>query len=330
MASGVARNSSRKMPMILSLMAVLERLIAIVRRAVALGGIGLLLAGSLSQAQTTSSLTLAWNPPSDASGIAGYFVYYGTSSGSYQQVINVGNTTTATISNLTVGQTYYFVVTVYNTVGFESTPSNQVSFTPGSVPKRFTGGGYSDLLWQYTPTTDYYIWLMQGTVHVSNIYLGRVPAPWRLAGTGDFKSDGKSGLFWENTVTGQRAIWFLNNGSFVSSISLPTVSTDWHIAGVGDFNGDGQADLVWENTVTGQHAIWFLNNGTFVSSIFLPTVSTDWHIAGAGDFNGDGQADLVWENKITGERAIWFLNNGVITSSIGLGFLPTAWEITEH
>ncbi len=113
---------------------------------------------------------------------------------------------------------------------------------PGPVPKRFTGGGYSDLLWQYTPTGDYYIWLMQGTVHVSNIYLGRVPAPWSLAGAGDFKGDGKSGLFWENTMTGQRAIWFLNNGTFVSSIFLPTVSTDWHIAGAGDFNGDGQAD----------------------------------------------------------------------------------------
>src|SRR5271165_4001992 len=274
MASGVARNSSRKMPMILSLMAVLERLIAIVRRAVALGGIGLLLAGSLSQAQTTSSLTLAWNPPSDASGIAGYFVYYGTSSGSYQQIINVGNTTTATISNLTVGQTYYFVVTVYNSAGIESAPSNQVSFTPGSVPS----GGYADLLWQYMPTGDYYLWLMQGTVHVSNIYLGRVPAPWRLAGAGDFNGDGQSGLVWENTMTGQRALWFLNNGTFVSSIFLPTVSTDWHIAGAGDFNADGQADLVWENTITGERAIWFLNNGVPTSTISLGIVPTAWDI----------------------------------------------------
>jgi len=274
----VARDSTRKNAMIVSLMAALERLIAIVRRAIALCGIGLLLSGSLSQAQTTSSLTLAWNPPSDASGIAGYFVYYGTSSGSYQQIINVGNTTTATISNLTVGQTYYFVVTVYNTVGFESTPSNQVSFTPGSVPKRFTGGGYADLLWQYTPTGDYYIWLMQGTVHVSNIYLGRVPAPWRLAGAGDFHGDGQSGLVWENTMTGQRALWFLNNGTFVSSIFLPTVSTDWHIAGAGDFNADGQADLVWENTITGERAIWFLNNGVPTSTISLGIVPTAWDI----------------------------------------------------
>jgi lipopolysaccharide transport system permease protein len=43
-------------------------------------------------------------------------VYYGTSSGSYPQIINVGNRTTATVSNLASGQTYYFVVTDYNTV----------------------------------------------------------------------------------------------------------------------------------------------------------------------------------------------------------------------
>jgi hypothetical protein len=239
-------------------------------------------------AQSSQSVTLAWNPGA-SSGIAGYRVYYGTSSGSYPQILDVGITTTATVSNLIAGQTYYFVVTSYNAAGLESVPSNQVSFTaasgpqvpstPGSVPKSFNGG-YADLLWEYTPTDDYYIWLMQGTVHISNIYLGRVPAPWRLAGTGDF-------------------------------------------------NGDGQSDLVWENTVTGQRAIWFLNHGAFVSSIYLPTVSTDWHIAGAGDFNGDGQADLVWENTITGERAIWFLNNGVPTSTISLGIVPTTWEITE-
>jgi hypothetical protein len=91
------------------------------------GGIGLLLFGLPSQAQTTASVTLAWNP-SLSSGIAGYRLHYGTSSGTHPNIINVGNTTTATVSRLTAGYTYYFVATAYNTVGLESPPSNEVSF----------------------------------------------------------------------------------------------------------------------------------------------------------------------------------------------------------
>jgi hypothetical protein len=69
--------------------------------------IGLLLVGSLSQAQAqaTSSVTLAWDPPNGASDIAGYRVYYGTSNGIYPQTINVGNRTTVTVPNLATGQT---------------------------------------------------------------------------------------------------------------------------------------------------------------------------------------------------------------------------------
>ena len=108
-----------------------KSLIALVQLAVGLGGIGLLLVGLPSQAQTTASVTLAWNP-SASSGIAGYRLHYGTSSGTYPNVIDVGNTITATVSRLTAGQTYYFVATAYNTVGLESLPSNEVSVTPGT------------------------------------------------------------------------------------------------------------------------------------------------------------------------------------------------------
>jgi hypothetical protein len=46
----------------------------------------------LSQAEAASSVPLAWNPGASSS-IAGYRLYYGTSSGSYPNVLNVGNTT---------------------------------------------------------------------------------------------------------------------------------------------------------------------------------------------------------------------------------------------
>ena len=72
--------------------------------------------------------TLAWNPNTETN-IAGYRLHYGTSSGNYTTTVDVGNTTTATPSNLTNGQAYYAVVTAYNTASLESLASNEVSFT---------------------------------------------------------------------------------------------------------------------------------------------------------------------------------------------------------
>jgi hypothetical protein len=76
-----------------------------------------------------AQVTLAWDASTDPD-IAGYKVYYGNSSGSYQAVIDVGNLTTWSISNLIDGTTYYFAATDYNTSGTESGYSNEVVYNP--------------------------------------------------------------------------------------------------------------------------------------------------------------------------------------------------------
>jgi|SRR6516164_4121155 hypothetical protein len=106
--------------------AIRNGLVALVRRTAVLSGIVLLLVGSLSRAQTPKSFTLAWDPSPDPT-VVGYRVHYGNSSGNLPQTIDVGNATTATVSNLTAGQ-YFFVVTSYNSLGLESTPSTVVTF----------------------------------------------------------------------------------------------------------------------------------------------------------------------------------------------------------
>jgi len=73
------------------------------------------------------SATLAWDPPDVSADVVGYKIYYGTTSGSYSQSIDVGNMTSYTVSNLTDGQSYYFTVTAYNALGVESYYSNEVS-----------------------------------------------------------------------------------------------------------------------------------------------------------------------------------------------------------
>lgn len=73
-----------------------------------------------------AQIRIAWDPNSE-SDLAGYKVYYGTSSRNYGTPINVGNVTTYTITGLTAGQTYYIAVTAYDTANNESDFSNEVS-----------------------------------------------------------------------------------------------------------------------------------------------------------------------------------------------------------
>src|SRR5258707_15670013 len=73
------------------------------------------------------SVTLTWDPYS-IPNLAGYRLYSGTTPGVFTQRIEVGNSTTISVSDLTEGQTYFFAVTAYNTSGAESPPSN-ISYT---------------------------------------------------------------------------------------------------------------------------------------------------------------------------------------------------------
>ncbi len=74
------------------------------------------------------SVKISWDPNTEAD-LAGYKVYYGTRSGQYDRVIDVGKVTQYRIDNLQPGKTYYFVVTAYDTANNESSPSKEVSAT---------------------------------------------------------------------------------------------------------------------------------------------------------------------------------------------------------
>lgn len=87
-----------------------------------------LLVGAVSFCDAGQSVTLTWdrNPEQD---IANYRLYYGTQSGRPSQSLGVGNVTTATITNLNDGTTYFFAIAAVNTVGLEGPLSNEVSYT---------------------------------------------------------------------------------------------------------------------------------------------------------------------------------------------------------
>jgi Domain of unknown function (DUF4082)/Fibronectin type III domain len=99
------------------------------QRVSALAGFAVVLGAKTALAQ--SSVTLAWNTDTDPT-VVGYDLNYGTSSGSLTQTQDVGNTTTATVSGLTAGTTYFFAVTAYNAAGVNSVNSNVAVYTPVS------------------------------------------------------------------------------------------------------------------------------------------------------------------------------------------------------
>jgi hypothetical protein len=101
-----------------------------------------------------SQVTLTWDPNSETD-LAGYDIYYGTASGSYQWKTDVGNVTTYTQSGLDIGVTYYFAATAYNTQGLESGFSNEVVYmvpgctytiSPSSTSISVSGGSGSVLV----------------------------------------------------------------------------------------------------------------------------------------------------------------------------------------
>jgi len=73
-------------------------------------------------------VTLAWDPNTETD-IAGYRIYYGLMSRSYDHFLDVGNNTTCVVTGLEQGRTYYFAATAVNTAKIESDFSNEVSTT---------------------------------------------------------------------------------------------------------------------------------------------------------------------------------------------------------
>ena len=75
-----------------------------------------------------SKVTLAWDSSSDPN-VTGYNIYYGSVSRTYTNLVNAGTTTSATISNLVPGTTYYFAATTYTLAGLESAYSAEMAYT---------------------------------------------------------------------------------------------------------------------------------------------------------------------------------------------------------
>jgi hypothetical protein len=83
-----------------------------------------------------AEVTVTWNPNSEPD-LAGYKVHCGTASRQYDTIVNVGNNTTCTLTNLDEGRIYYIAATAFDDDGNESAYSTELVH---NIPRTDTDG----------------------------------------------------------------------------------------------------------------------------------------------------------------------------------------------
>ena len=232
-----------------------------------------------------AQVSLAW-AASTGPDVAGYKMYYGNYSGNYQYTVNVGNSTSCTISGLNEGTTYYFAASAYDTQQNESDYSNEVStyVLPKGAQQSVeeiigtlsSGIGYSNVVGSsWTNMTSY-------------TTSGDIAA-------GDFTGDGKADVAscWSD------GLWY-QNGATLDWTKIISTAPDKVTAG--DVTGDGRAEIIG----TWSDGIWYYNvAGSSWTKMTSYTTSGD---IAAGDFTGDGKADVAscWSD------GLWYQNGATL------------------
>ncbi|HTR42716.1 MAG TPA: fibronectin type III domain-containing protein [Pseudomonadales bacterium] len=94
--------------------------------------VGLLMGATAANSQVMGSASISWSA-SPSSNVAGYMVYYGTSSGNYSSGVPVSNVTNVTINGLINGVKYYFAAAARDGSGNISSLSPEISGIVGST-----------------------------------------------------------------------------------------------------------------------------------------------------------------------------------------------------
>lgn len=90
------------------------------------------------QANLTWNSIATYSDGTPMSNLGGYRIYSGTAAGTYTNKVDVGNLTSYTMNNLADGVTHYFAITAYDTLGNESSYSNELSHNVPAQASTYT------------------------------------------------------------------------------------------------------------------------------------------------------------------------------------------------
>jgi len=102
------------------------------------------------EVQGGQQVTLEWTA-SVSPTVVGYYLYYGTINGDYNNKVDAGTNTTYTVSGLAGGSTNYFTATSYNSFGIESSYVPEVSYIVPGEKLAVTAASASRVFGQANP-----------------------------------------------------------------------------------------------------------------------------------------------------------------------------------
>jgi hypothetical protein len=286
---------------------------------------------TFSTQSPAAQVTLAWDANTEPD-LAGYKLYYGTSSGNYSNHIDVGNVTSYTMT-LGPGIIYHFAVTAYNST-LESSFSNEIGFAPGgyilwtnsngqakvqeldlayTVINTYTYGSFSGwsplsftrdkfglsyILWK-NPSNVADLWIMKDMSGYSDYrsygpFNGWSPVGFHIGEANDY-------LHWRS-ISGQENIWVMDDLSGFSSYHLYGPLSDWSMLSI---SVTDKGYEFWRNS-NGQANLWIMNNLNTWSDYRLYGPFSGWNPI-SFQMSSDNIGYLLWKSP-TNQANLWIMN----------------------
>jgi hypothetical protein len=187
----------------------------------------------------------------------------------------------------------------------------------------FTGDLKSDILWRHASLGDVWLWPMNGSTPLGEIYVGTVSTAYDIVGAADYSLDGKADLIWRQSSTGELWVWIMNGAETLDEFYVATVDPGYQVAGAADVDGDGIADDVWWHGTTGEVWLWLIDDLGEAAQHHVGSVTdTGYRIKCVADFTGDGKADILWHHATRGEVWMWPMNGATRVSEAWIATVP--------